>query len=310
MTFDLGSEISRALLPWLQAVSAAPKEDKKGISEDALHSHREIFTHRPGLPLALAELDEGFKPAWEAWFRGWQKQLAAAEPMPPQPTIEIQSLPPYSWFLQFKFDLERPVSTGDEPSLAPTDNMFRVERATGLPLFAASSWKGCFGAALREIVSAEEFEDASRILMGGTPGENEIDEAARGRLTFFSSYFDKLATYVFHPLNRKTKTGTPITVQVVPEKATAFFSLLYTPLAQFFTLPESQLRRQYAEHKTFALQAVHAMFRLTGFGAKTSSGFGTARDSIDGTFSTRSAKCKLTSFCELRKETEEDSGEF
>lgn len=100
----------------------------------------------------------------------------------------------------------------------------------------------------------------------------------RGRLMFYPSFFDGIDVEVINPHSRETKAGThPIYLECVPSKpsSTATFTLLYTPF-DCFCRNKNETRRQVAADLKRVAQGVRGMLTTYGFGAKTSSGYGTA----------------------------------
>ena len=225
------------------------------------------------------------------------------ELIPERPQIEVASLPPGSWCMQFQFTLERPIVTKDEIRLDMTENPVRRERATGIPCFVASSWKGSLRSAFRATSGNGDsvqrdfhslFGSAERVL------DSETKEPRRGRLQFFSTYFDMAGVYLTQALNRKTKTGdNPVNYEVVPEGAKGWFTLLYCTHADGILNPAG-IEEESGRHARMMASTVAVMFRQTGFGGKKSSGFGMAADLIDdGVFLERDKSARFTHLTHL-----------
>jgi len=210
---------------------------------------------------------------------------------------KLSRLLPNCWHLQFKFTLAKPVSTQDEDAFGPIDNMVRKEPATGIPCVAASSWKGALFAALQRLhpnwINNPPLRAAGYSLFGRHEAETEGQDHRRGHLIFYSTFFDRIGLYALHPLNRRTKTGgpgTPILYEVVPREANGWFSLLCCSTA------DSKTQRRQAG---LISDAVATMLLQTGFGGKTSSGFGEAEDTIKGSLCVNGKIEPLTSLAAL-----------
>ncbi|MEZ4736804.1 MAG: hypothetical protein R3E79_57720 [Caldilineaceae bacterium] len=104
----------------------------------------------------------------------------------------------------------------------------------------------------------------------------------RGRLFCYPTFFNLIDIEVINPHSRKTKAGTqPIYLESVPTGATGTFTLLYVPLDRIGQ-DEAETRAQVATDLTLVAEGVQTMFTLYGFGAKTSSGFGLAKEQLTG----------------------------
>lgn len=107
-------------------------------------------------------------------------------------------------------------------------------------------------------------------------GEDALPHHA-GRLYFYPTYFERLGLEVINPHDRRTRAGSqPIDFESVPAGATGVFSLLYVPFDRIGQ-DEAQTRAEVAADLPLVAQALQAMLTTYGFGAKTSSGFGTVR---------------------------------
>ena len=86
------------------------------------------------------------------------------------------------------------------------------------------------------------------------------------------------------PHDRRKKTGMPIYYETIPEGAEAWYAALYCPWGSA-ALDAKQSTVEAAEDLSSVAAAVEFQFLLQGFGAKTSAGFGLARDVVtSGTF--------------------------
>jgi len=122
----------------------------------------------------------------------------------------------------------------------------------------------------------EEFEAEKRKRFGsGLPGEAEVHRKARIRC--LPSYFNGIDLDVINPRSRKTRAGTvPIVMEMVPAGSRANFGMIYLPF-DLLGKEEAEVRRQQRRDWNVLGHAVFHMFRVTGFGAKKTSGCGKAR---------------------------------
>ena len=258
------------------------------------------------------------------------------------PNMEI--LPKFSWFLQFKFILEKPMISKDNEIFYIIDNPVCKEKIFKVPMYPASSWKG----RLRWVASKNwiEYDRSAEgrlrlsLLFGDETGEEEVrglsaylDTAHHesktqyremlkqafgigsdedmphhaGKLYFYPTFFNHIGLEVINPHDRKTRAGTkPIYFECVRRGADGYFSLLFVPRdnSDYSVIGVIQDIR-------IILKAMADMFLLYGFGAKTSSGFGIAKPEIvDGRLILR-AKGLETSQKEIDKpQPPEDFKEF
>ena len=99
-----------------------------------------------------------------------------------------------------------------------------------------------------------------------------------GRLYFYPTFFDKISLEVINPHNRETGAGSthgPILMECVPIGTTGTFTVLYVPF-DLIGKEEKVIREQVVSDLELLINGIQAMFTIYGFGAKTSSGFGTA----------------------------------
>ncbi|RLD03772.1 MAG: hypothetical protein DRI56_11980 [Chloroflexota bacterium] len=103
----------------------------------------------------------------------------------------------------------------------------------------------------------------------------------KGRLHFYPTFFDQIDVEVINPHSRKTKAGThPIYLECVPAGATGTFTLLYAPLDSIGK-DETETKQQAFSDLKLAAEGIQALLTIYGFGAKTSSGFGVAQDTVE-----------------------------
>jgi len=211
--------------------------------------------------------------------------------------------------LEFDFTLEKQYLSRDDTPFYPIDNPVRKEFVFKTPMVSGSSWKGNLrSAAVENMLTRNTSPDQKRQeryslidVFGDEKGNGDEpsthpDRALgqflndyfgfcplgrrRGRLRCLPSYFDRIDLDVLNPRDRETRAGTqPIVFEVVPPGATARFGLFYFP---FDLLGHSDSKRTAAVREDWRLigEAVHQMLRVSGFGAKKSSGCGKARSAI------------------------------
>lgn len=103
-----------------------------------------------------------------------------------------------------------------------------------------------------------------------------------GNLYFYPTFFNKLSREVINPHDRKKKAGkNPISIESVPQDSVGKFALLFAPI--------NTSKEAYSDHDLYrdlhlVVSALHDILQTYGFGAKTSSGFGTVGEITQGTF--------------------------
>lgn len=217
------------------------------------------------------------------------------------PDIDLNLLPEFSFFLRFKFSLEKPYLSRDEQDFFIIDNPVRKDKIFGLPFVAPSSWKGSLRSALTRIDDNYNSENLEIQRIFGNKKQEERQEMLRaGRLKFFPTFFSKTDLEIINPHDRERKVGiNPILMESVPEGTSGIFSLLYVPY-YMVGKDENEIKNQVLGHVILVMKGIAAMFRDYGFGAKTSSGYGIASPDLrDGELVLRarnmaSAKDKLT----------------
>ncbi len=115
-------------------------------------------------------------------------------------------------------------------------------------------------------------------------------EGHRGSLHFFSTFFDRIGLEIINPHGREKRVGTnPILLECVPAGATGRFSVMYLPSAHCMedhgamteaAIHDASRRRSVARDVTALAEAILRLFTSSGFGAKTSSGYGTVEDEL------------------------------
>jgi CRISPR-associated protein Cmr2 len=197
---------------------------------------------------------------------------------------ELPHVPPASLFLSFKFILSQPYLSKDDRRMHPHDNPIRREWAFRAPMVAATTWKGNVRGAAKLLVEAEANKErwGRRLerLLG--PAKREADEddhpRRKGRVIFFPSYFDRAEADILNPRRRRTRTGgTPINLEQVPVGSSARLALLYAPL-DLLGAAEAEIRAEREMDLTLLGTALGSALIEFGFGAKKTSGAGTAEE--------------------------------
>lgn len=104
-----------------------------------------------------------------------------------------------------------------------------------------------------------------------------------GRLQFYPTFFKETALEIINPHDCKTGTSMrgPILLECVPENAEGIFSIVYVPFGPFGMYKKIH-KEAVAQDLIFLAKGIRAMLTVYGFGAKTSSGFGKAKERLAG----------------------------
>lgn len=196
----------------------------------------------------------------------------------------LDILPPFSFVVSFSFALHKPYLSKDDEAFHILDNPVRKDKVFKNPVIAASGWKGALRYALWQLGYHKTDPSIQRLF--GNPRECEHhDELHAGRLQFFSSHFNRTADStgydVITPHDRSSGTVNsqgPIILETirVDEKNRASFAVAYIPLFHKSCIHEEILR-----DCRILVNGIYAMMTTYGFGAKTSSGFGVAKNTVD-----------------------------
>ncbi|AKB52625.1 DUF324 domain containing Cmr2-like protein [Methanosarcina barkeri str. Wiesmoor] len=211
------------------------------------------------------------------------------------PEVNISTLPSYSFILNFMFKLKKPYISLDENDFHIIDNPLRKDKVLHLPFVSPSSWKGSLRNSLWQL-NYDYENDKIRRIFGNERSPISEDIALRmGRLCFFPTFFTKKSLEIINPHDRKRRVGTvPILMESVPQDTTGFFTLLYVPF-DLIGCDEKEIRKQVSEDIQLVSEGLKSMFTYYGFGAKTSSGYGTTYENItDGTITLRNKSVKVS----------------
>jgi len=201
-----------------------------------------------------------------------------------QPEVNIDVLLPFSAMFRFSLVLDKPYLSRDENLFYIIDNPVRREKVFNMPYVAASSWKGSLRSALRSFDSEKYSDDKEiiRRLFGNERGTEEQAHLRAGCLCFYHTYFNRVGMEVINPHDRETRAGRkPIYLECVPAGTKGVFTLLYLPIDLKDPRKEGKERKiveQVGEDLQTVAMGLKEMLTVSGFGAKTSSGYGLARD--------------------------------
>ena len=234
--------------------------DGKLAAQSAL---KERLARSPGA------LSRHFQDIYQAYFPSLG--LEAALP-------EMESLPYASWAIGMNFQLRKPYLSRDDTELYPIDNPLRKDWVFKLPFIAPSQWKGALYSALWNQGQQRKTNPAMQKLFGNI--REEKDAGQRGRLYCYPTFFTQMGAEMINPHERKGGSGTvPITFECVPAGAWGCFQLLYIPFDLLGQPPAAILQESLGD-LALAASGVQALLTESGFGAKTSSGFGVTEDRI------------------------------
>lgn len=216
---------------------------------------------------------------WESWQREVLQPSNFLNEFSFLPDFSsVMCLPFNSCFLLFiPFRLKKPYLSKDECDFHILDNPLRKEKVFQKPMIAPTSWKGALRKVLWQLGCKENNETTIRLL--GNPRDSE--ELNSGCLYFFPTFFTDIGLEVINPHDRKTGVGKqgPILMECVPENTVGELRILYVPLG-LLDQKNAERTKQVAADLEKVTQAVRAMLTTYGFGAKTSSGFGTAENQL------------------------------
>lgn len=197
-----------------------------------------------------------------------------------RPEPDLTLLPEGSFAVRFTFTLAQPYLSKDDNPFYIIDNPIVRDPVFGLPLVRPSSWKGNLGAALRQL-GCSEANAAWHRLLGRAPVGDDDANARAGRLTFYPTFFTKTGLEIINPHDRVTRVGQdPILMECVPRGAEGTFTLLYSPFGVSEAGKTGEARAQLIEDLPLLAEGLRALFRLYGFSAKRTSGYGLAEERV------------------------------
>jgi CRISPR-associated protein Cmr2 len=298
----------------IEAAKQQKDRPKQKDAEKAAEQARRMLLRTTRLPVAIYEFftateiadDTALRTTWqemthdarnvdllEKLAKDWKAGKSYYEDIFKSPKIDLAILPAYTFVIQFNFTLAQPYISRDEQDFYIIDNPVRKDKVFGLPYVASTSWKGSLRAALWQLGHREQDERIRRLFGNEKDAEGQENFRA-GRLYFYPTFFIHKSLEIINPQNRARRAGEkPIPFESVPEGTTGVFTLLYVPF-DLIGKNEQETRTEVAGDLQLVAIGLQAMFRTYGFGAKTSSGFGLAREDASGTLTIR-ADYPLTS---------------
>lgn len=226
---------------------------------------------------------KGDPPYTEGVIRPGLEQLARLGIYPPH--INLQDLPSYSAFIQFRFTLARPLYTRDDDEFYIHENPLMKDSVFKVPMLRASTWKGILRTVLtRQLPEGEASPIILRLFGQARDEEEELAEGGNmlGRLRVYPTFFDRIGLEVINPHSRKTRSGTvPILLETVPPGASGVFTLLYLPFDLIDRSPQEAFPEVREDLRTLA-EAIIIMMRVHGFSGKSSRGFGQVHLKVSG----------------------------
>lgn len=193
------------------------------------------------------------------------------------PAVEsVTLLPHLSFGLSIDFVLQKPYLSKDDSDFYIIDNPVRKDRVFKVPIISASGWKGALRATLYHTHLVGDLDDDQLMRhpiidrLFGSIDDN--DNAQVGWLQFFPTFFgvNDIGIELINPHERDTGVGTvPIPFECVKEGAKGQLLILYVPLS-----PTVSLQTVVGDLQ-FVAQGLADLLTRDGFGAKTSSGYGT-----------------------------------
>jgi hypothetical protein len=190
------------------------------------------------------------------------------------PNIPIEPLPRYSFVIQIRFMLTRPLYSRDDVHFYLHENPLMKDSVFKVPMIRATGWKGTLRETARRL--SKDWPALVDGLFGAAADDPDEESGQKGRLTFYSTFFDAMDLEVINPHSRRTKAGTvPIPMEVVPPGATGYFTLAYVPF-NLLGLVEDAARQQVAADLTLTVQMIERTMCRYGFSAKRSRGYGLA----------------------------------
>lgn len=226
--------------------------------------------------------------------------------------VPSSDLVPNSINIKIVFKLENNYFSKDDDVYWPKDNPICKDKVLKIPLMRASSWKGVLKGIIYQKYLDELKNDSKNFdwkrdrirlfkLFGDEKDnlssllnyliaeklnkkyeeikeefESFIDKNHRkGRLYFYPTFFDNIDLDTIAPHSRsKRKVTTPINFEVVPKGTEGTFYLCYFP---FDLIEKENIDKEINEDLNFLKDSIIDMFTKYGFGAKTTSGYGTAK---------------------------------
>jgi len=284
----------------IEAAKQQRDKPKQKDAEKAAEQARKVLLRATRLPVAIYEFftateiadDTALRTTWQEMIlnarnvdlleelsKDWKAGKSYYEDIFKSPEIDLAILPAYTFVIQFTLTLAQPYISRDEQDFYIIDNPVRKDKVFGLPYVASTSWKGSLRAALWRLAHREEDERIRR-LFGNKKGAEDQENFRAGRLYFYPTFFTHKSLEIINPQDRRLRSGKdPILFESVPKDTPGVFTLLYVPF-DLIGKNEQETRTEVAGDLQLVADGLQAMFRTYGFGAKTSSGFGLARETL------------------------------
>lgn len=230
------------------------------------------------------------------------------ELFPADQFIALQELPKCSFTIRIDFKLSKPYISRNDEDFYVIDNPIVRDKVFRIPMVRPSGWKGALSGALYQLELTSDREFVKRVFgeVKESGDEEKRESGTAGRMHIYPSFFldAKTGVEVINPRERKSQAGTkPIPFEVVKQGSSSTFSMLYVPFDCIGKNDDKTISDIQKDVRNL-LQGIQGMFRTYGFGAKTSSGFGTAEDACKVEIRIKGGKVPIlaTNFSELTSE--------
>ena len=271
-------KLEHAAVEFGQARDANERRAANGKKEQAANDAVRIEPHLAFLWYKAKDsaVDNSIRDAWQ--------KTSSANAIPDAfraaPAVEsLAQLPPLSFLIHIPFSLAKPYLSKDERTFFLLDNPVRKDTVFQTPMVASTTWKGALRACLWQRGYTEHHECVIR-LFGSARGS---EEGQAGRLHFYTTFFDRLSIEVINPHDRVAGVGQrgPILMECVPQGGRGDLTVLYVPFGST-ARSETASRSDISRDLELVAEGIQAMLITYGFGAKTSSGFGTVEENLPG----------------------------
>ena len=199
------------------------------------------------------------------------------------PEVPIHQMQRFSFHVSFTFTLGKPYLSRDDAPFYMIDNPVKKDKVFRLPYVSPGTYKGALRSAARYVMGNPptpdaDFDNEQIERLFGTDKRREQDELQAGRLRFFPTFLPQTGLEIINPHNREKGAGS-LPIQFETAHGEGRFNLLYFPFDSDTTNPSYS---EVAGDIVGVVHALQAMLTVYGFGAKTSSGFGTVSSIKDG----------------------------
>lgn len=203
----------------------------------------------------------------------WRSELELCPNM--EKLIISNTLPFGSFLIHFTFTLEKPYLSKDDNDFHIIDNPLVRDKVFRCPMVRPSSWKGSLRHALWQLGHKKDDAQIQRKIQRIFGEAREDNTGRAGRLYLYPSFFNASSLEIINPHDRKTRVAkNPILFECVPSGTKGTFDLLYVPF-DCIGEDEKKICQEVTDDLKLITKGLQAMMTAYGFGAKTSSGFGT-----------------------------------